>query len=148
MKPTAPPVKRGKPGQRDRPIAAHDFFNDRQAVPHAAGGRRAVNLWTTRPFSITIDLAAGLPDDGAGIAADKRVAADMLAALDGFEEEGLALAADFVIGREGRFQIGQNAARDRDEVSLAGQFQEFVPGSDNDISCVVELLYSTAQAPQ
>jgi hypothetical protein len=50
----------------------------------------------------------------------------VFAAFDRFAEEGLALTANFAVGRERRFQIGQNAARDRNQVALAGQFQEFI----------------------
>ncbi len=64
----------------------------------------------TLPFSITSTRAAGLLDDGARIAADKGVAANVLAALDRFKEERFALAANFPIGRERRFQIRQDAA--------------------------------------
>ena len=70
------------------------------------------------------DAIAGLADDGARIAADKRIAPQMFAAFDGFEQKRFALPANFVIGGERRFKVGQNAARDRDEISLRGQFQK------------------------
>ena len=50
----------------------------------------------------------------------------MLAAFDGFKEERFALAADFSVGGERRFNIGQQTARDGDHVALRGQFQEFI----------------------
>ena len=64
-------------------------------------------------------------DDRARIAADERVAAEMFAAFDGFEQKRFALAADFAVGRERRFNVGQQAARDGDQVALRGQFQKF-----------------------
>ena len=72
-----------------------------------------------------IDAPALLADDGAGIAADEGIAANVFAAFDGFEKKRLALPANLAIGGEGRFQIRQNPARDRDEVALPGQFQKF-----------------------
>ena len=42
-----------------------------------------------------LDVLAVLPDDRARIAADERVAPDMFAAFDGFEEEGFALRRGF-----------------------------------------------------
>ena len=75
---------------------------------------------------MTSDVLAVLPDDRARIAADERVAPDVFAALDGFEEERFALPADFAVGRERRFQIGEDAARDGNEISLRGELQKFI----------------------
>ena len=60
-----------------------------------------------------------------GIAADKGVTAKVFAAFDRLEKKRFALAANFMVGGERRFEIGQQAARDRDEVSQGGQFQKF-----------------------
>ena len=101
-------------------------------------GRRGpgwtVNCSVTLPFSMTSTRRPCLADDGAGIAADKGVAADVFAAFDGFEQEGLALPANLAIGGERRFQIGQNPARDRDQVALPGQFQKFRLRSDDTLT--------------
>ena len=70
------------------------------------------------------DVMAGLPDDGARIAADKRVTAQMFAALDRFKQKRLTLAAYLVIGGERRFKIREDAARDRNQVSLLRQLQK------------------------
>ena len=51
---------------------------------------------------------------------------DMFAALDGFKEKRFALPADFAIGGERRFQIGENAARDGNEISLRRKLQKFI----------------------
>ena len=74
------------------------------------------------------DLAVVLTDDGAGIAADEGVAADVFAALDGFKKEGFAGATDLAVGGQGRFEIGQDAAGHGDEVSLGGILQKFIEG--------------------
>ena len=81
---------------------------------------RTPDFKTFANFSIFDDLntVASLLDDRARIAADERVAAEMFAALDGFKEKRLALSANFAVGRERRFQIGENAARDGNEISL------------------------------
>ena len=123
MNPTAPPLKRGKPGMRTG--WKRRMTCSTTASPSLTPFWPMAKLSVTFPFSISSTLRAGLPDDGAGIAADERVAANVLAAFHRFEEERLALAANLAIGRERRFQIRQNAARDRDQVALAGQFQEF-----------------------
>jgi hypothetical protein len=67
------------------------------------------------------DAVAVLADDRARIAAHEGVASEVFAALDGFEEERFALAADLAIGGERGFEIGQQAAADGDQVSLGGQ---------------------------
>lgn len=50
------------------------------------------------------DAGTDLADDGARIAADEGVAADVFAALDRFEEERFAVAAKFAIGGERRLK--------------------------------------------
>ena len=45
------------------------------------------------PVFDDLDAVAVLPDDGARIAADERVAPDVFAALDGFKQERFALPA-------------------------------------------------------
>lgn len=69
---------------------------------------------------------SGLANDGAGIATDEGVAAQMFTAFDGFEQEGFALAPNLLIRRERRFVISQNAAGDGNQVALFRQLQEFV----------------------
>jgi len=71
-------------------------------------------------------MRAVLPDHRARVAAHEGVAPEMFAAFDRFEEERLALAADFAVGRERRFQIGENAARDGNEISLRRKLQKFI----------------------
>ena len=85
-----------------------------------------VKLSVTLAVLDHLDAVAGLLDDGARIAADERIAADVFAAFDRFEQERFARAADFAVGRERRFQIGQNAARDGNQVPLRRQFQKFI----------------------
>ena len=111
-----------QPGQRDRAILFHDALDDFEAVLHALaddGGFHDLAVFDD------LHAVAGLLDDRAGIAADERVAAQMFAALDGFKEEGFARAADFAIGRERRFDVREQPARDGNEVSLRGQLQKF-----------------------
>ena len=42
----------------------------------------------------------------------------MLAAFDGFEQKRFALPANLAIGRQRRFNVSQQTARHRDQVSL------------------------------
>ena len=106
-----------------RPKAPHDLLDHRQTVLDRLADGETLDHF---PVLDHVHPPAGLLDDGARIAADKGVAANVLAALDRFAEEGLALAANLAVGRERRFQIGQDAARDRNQVALAGQLQEFI----------------------
>ncbi len=94
-------------------------------MPPSADCGPIVKLSTTLPFSIKFDPSAGLLDNGARIAADERIAADVFAALDRFTEKRFALAANLAVGRERRFHIGQDAARDRNQVALGGQLHKF-----------------------
>jgi hypothetical protein len=50
----------------------------------------------------------------------------MFAAFHRFKKKRFGLSADFMISGEGRFEIRQKAAGDRDEVSQGGQFQKFI----------------------
>ena len=143
MKPTAPPVNRGRPGN----VTGRYFFITRSTTsrPSRPVGRACLhsrplerrsrqarrlptNFKAFNDFAVfdDLDAVAGLLDDGARIAADERVAAQMFAAFDGLEQKGFALPADFPVGRQRRFNIGQQAARDGNQVSLPGQFQEFI----------------------
>ena len=61
---------------------------------------------------------AVLANDRARIATDEGIAPEMLAAFDRFEEKRFALPANFAIGRQRRFEIGQQPARDRDQGCL------------------------------
>ena len=73
-----------------------------------------------------LHLVADLDDHPARVAAHERVAAKMLAALDRLEQERLAPAPDFAISRQRRFLIGQQPARDRNQVSLFGQAAKLI----------------------
>ena len=113
----------GQAGHGHGAVLLHQALDHFQAVLHVlahnvAGGDAAV--------LDDLHVLAVLADDGAGIAANKGVAAKVLAALDGFEEERLAGAADFAVGGEGRFQVGQNASRNGNKISLRGELQEFI----------------------
>src|SRR5439155_21781213 len=72
------------------------------------------------------DGVAGLAADGARVAAEERVAAQMLAPFDRLEEKRFTPPTNFAIGRKGRLEIGEQAARHRHEVSLRRQLQELV----------------------
>ncbi len=50
----------------------------------------------------------------------------MFAAFDGFKEERFTLAADFAIGRERRFDVGENARSHGNQVALTRELQKFV----------------------
>ena len=71
-----------------------------------------------------LDVAVVLPDDRAGIATDEGITSEMFAAFDGFEQERFARAPDFAVGREGCFDIGEEPARDGNEISVRGEFQK------------------------
>ena len=119
-----------QPRQSDRAILLHHALDDFEAVLHAILARlfaRRGNAELLHDLAVLNDfnLAARLLDDRARIAADKRVASEMFAAFHGFKEERLALATDFAISRERRFDVGENAGGDRDQVALIRQFQKF-----------------------
>ena len=115
----------GKARKGNRSIPLHHRFNHLESVADLAGvsgrigGSDGERL---QDFSIFdhLDAGPGLANDGAGIAADERVTADVFAALDGLEEERFALAADFAIGRERSFEVGENGSGDGDEISRGG----------------------------
>jgi hypothetical protein len=50
----------------------------------------------------------------------------MLAALDRLEQKRFARAADFAVGRERRFNVSEQAARDGNHVALRGELQKFI----------------------
>ena len=110
-------ARQGRKG--DSSIALQDLFDDLQAVRHAFFALRfavARNPKLFHDLSILdhLDAVAGLLDDRARVAADEGVAADVLAAFDGFEKERFALPANFAVDREGCFEIGENGAGDGD----------------------------------
>ena len=98
--------------QRHRPVTRHYLFHDLQRVALELDAR---------------GLAAFAHDDGAAVLherdarvrADEGIAADVLAALDGLEQERRAFAAQLLVGRDRRFQIGQQLAVNRNEVTAA-----------------------------
>ena len=121
-------------------IAFHDALDDFEAVGDLVGrvtpcaplggqrtARPTFNLKFLHDLAVLDDLDAvgRLLDDGARIAADERVAPDVLAAFHGLEQERLALAADFAVGRERRLKIREDAARDGNQVSLRRELQKF-----------------------
>ena len=57
---------------------------------------------------------------------EERIAADVLATLDGFEQKRRAFAAQFLVGRHGRFHVGQQLAIDRDEITAVRQAAKLV----------------------
>ena len=128
----APPVKRGKPGSR----TARYFFITRSTTsrPSLTVGLTCWSAWTrgsaslpmakvsmTLPFSMTSTRSPVCVMTARGLQPTNEVAAEMLAAFDRFEQKRFALAADFPVGGERRFNVGQQAARDGDHVALRGQ---------------------------
>ena len=107
-------------GRREHEWDALDHF---EAV---ADTRGAVSGGPARDHKLLHDVAAfddldaivGLPNDRARVAANEGVTTQMLAAFDRFKKKRFALAANFPIGRQGRFQVGQQTARDRNQVAL------------------------------
>src|ERR1039458_5209494 len=106
-----------------RAIFFHHALDDFEAVLHVPADDGAFRNAAVLDH---LDMLAVLPDDGARIAADERIAPDMFAALDGFKEKRFARAANFAVGRERRFQIGKDAARDGNEISLRRILQKFI----------------------
>ncbi len=78
------------------------------------------------PASLHRPAAQG--DRGPRIDADEGVAADLLAALDRFQQERRArLVHQLQVDRDRRLQVGGELARHRDQISRpARQFAEFV----------------------
>jgi hypothetical protein len=121
-KPQRPAAETRQPRHGHRPVAPHDFFHHLQPVLDRLADNEAFQHLA---IFEQVHPRAGLLDDGAGVAADERVTANMFAALNRFAQKRLAPAANLAVGRERRLQIRQNAARDRNQVALAGQLQEF-----------------------
>src|SRR6266481_5657772 len=70
--------------------------------------------------------AVGVAEDFLGVRARKRVARDLFAALDTFEQEGVSRAlGDSQIGADRSQQISGKNVIDRDEVALFGEALEF-----------------------
>ena len=113
----------GQAGDGDGAVAFHDAFDDLEAI---LGVRAEVVGLSDAAVFDDLNLAVVLADDGAGVAANEGVAADVFAALDGFKEEGFTGAADLAIGGQGRLKIGEDAARDGDEIPVGGILQKFI----------------------
>jgi len=122
----------GEPGQMRQPHCAvlpERFFHRFQRVADLARPPRSFRF-----YAKPLDLPAGLPrfhmgaelsNDGARIASYEGISADVLAAFDRLEEKRFAPAPDFDVGRKRRFKIRKKPARDRDQVGISRQFQEF-----------------------
>ena len=76
--------------------------------------------------SASLDGAVELSGYPAATSDVVALAGTVLATFDGLEEERFALPADFAIGRERRFDVGQNAAGDGNQVALSRQLQKFI----------------------
>ena len=113
----------------DHAVGFHHRVRDRGRVGFSLGPGRRRRMGDQEfldDFAVLdqLQLAADLADDGAGIAAHKRIAPEMFAAFHRLEQERFALAANFVIGGERGFEIGEQPARHRDDVALLGELQE------------------------
>ena len=77
---------------------------------------RSVGDEGLRDFSVfqDFDPSADLSDNSAGIAPHERVAANVLPTFHGLEKEGLRRTANFAIGGKRGFDVGEQAAGDRD----------------------------------
>src|SRR5579872_193424 len=105
--------ERGEAGNANRPIALN-------AIPKKVQGIRL------HPG----DAALGFQDAGSvdvakhfgRIGADEGVASDFFAALDAFEQAGVAgMARESQVGADGGEKIGRKGFVDRDEIALTGQ---------------------------
>ena len=90
-------VEQRQPGHWDRVVAAKFFLDHEQRIAVLVGERL----------------------DAVRLGADERVAADLLAALDGLEQEREGPAGDLEVRRDGRLEVGADLAVDRDDVPLA-----------------------------
>ena len=61
-----------------------------------------------------------LADHRTGAAADEGIAAQVLAPLDGLEEERFSLPSQFLVGGQGCFKIREQATGHRDAIASAG----------------------------
>src|SRR5690606_24209608 len=62
-----------------------------------------------------------------GRQADDRVAAEALAALDGFEQAGVRAVGELQVDRQRRVEVGEDLAHDRDAgMAFSGGASEFV----------------------
>ena len=123
----------GSGGQRTaRPTVANEFPLTPSLSPTGGEGGEAGRGGNGEPLYHPpalkhLNTVARLLDDRARVATDERIAAQMFAAFDRLEQKRFALSANFAISGKGRLEIGQQTARDRDEVPLRRQFQKLVP---------------------
>ena len=108
--PDGAPVNRGRPGTG----TGRNFFMTRSTTSNpsrtrvamliragAAGAATVELLRPTLPFSRTATRSPVLADNGARVASDERIASEVFAAFDRFEEKGLARARGFSGRRKG-----------------------------------------------
>ena len=64
--------------------------------------------------------STNLADHRTGTTANKGIAAQVLAPLDGLEEERFSLPSQFLVGGQGCFKIREQATGHRDAIAPAG----------------------------
>ena len=119
-----------QPGDRHGAIFLQHLLDQFEPVAHALpaiGMRFARNRGLVHHPAILqhLNARADLADDRARIAPNERITAEMLASLDRFEKKRFALASDLAVGRQGGLEVGEQAARDGDEISLRSQLLKF-----------------------
>ena len=110
-------------------------FGEQARAAIAAAARRAARRPVGRSPALAVDrgLAALAPPDQVGVEADHRIAAAHRAALDQFEQEGIArVARQLQVGRDRRFEIGDQPRPDDLRLApLIGAGEAVVVGRDH-----------------
>ena len=117
MKPTAPPVKRGRSGHERR-----------AELGHQPAQRRDERLVALGRHARTVDdrLAVARAQHQERILAEERIPRDALAAFDALEEEGVVgVLGDLQERRHRREQVGDDLLDDRHERAAPREIDEF-----------------------
>ena len=138
-----------QPRQIHRAIAAQNALHHLQPVAHVMLARFATHRVGGRHLTALhhLHLIAILPNDPARIAADKRVPAQVLAALHALTQKRLAARPNFAIGRKRRLEVRQNLAVDRNQISFLRVLQKCL-ARGRDVQNVAHdfLMYNSSES--
>ena len=116
MKPTAPPVKRGRPGTNGA---------RNSAISRRSAGTNGSSVSVVTPERSMIVLPRARAQHEERVLAEERVARDLLAAFDALEEERVVgVLGDLQKGRDRRQQVRHDLLDDRHERAAPRQLHE------------------------
>ena len=118
MKPTAPPVKRGRPGTK----------GDRNsAISRRSAGTNGSSVSVVTPDRSIVVLPSPRAQDEERVLAEERIARDLLAAFDALEQERVVgVLGDLEEGGDRGQQVGNDLLDDRHEGAPPRQLHELV----------------------